>query len=55
MIKKISLLFLLLLSISSCSESTTEVIDENALTTYEGSDFTIDIPASWEVKDLKDT
>lgn len=53
MIKKVIFL-IVLLAISSCSDST-EVVDENALTPYNWSDFTLNIPASWEVKDLKDT
>lgn len=53
MIKKIILVVFLLLSITSCSS--TEQTDENPLTTYNWNDFSLDIPSTWEVKDLKDT
>lgn len=54
MIKKIFVVVFLLLSVTSCGDSV-ENVDESSLTTYNWSDFSLDIPSSWEVKDLSDT
>lgn len=54
MIKKTILLVFLLLSLTSCWDST-EIADESSLITYDWGDYTLDVPASWEIKDIKNT
>ncbi len=54
MIKKIILVILLLLSISSCSESI-DVVNDSSLITHDWNGFTLDIPSTWDVMDLNNT
>lgn len=54
MIKNLIIFLFLSFFIISCWNSV-DVTEESSLTKYDWTDFTIDIPSSWDIKDFKNT